>query len=160
MPSKVSDHISTVEDQERGVVFGSFDNVDAWDLGQLFVSVAKERRLAITIDIARGEQCLFHYAMPGTSAHNDVWIQRKKNTVREFAASSYLVGLRYPITDAHTLEDAPWMNSYDFTSSGGGFPIMIRGSGMIGTVAVSGLRHTDDHALVLEVLRQFISGRP
>ncbi|MET4781345.1 heme-degrading domain-containing protein [Glaciihabitans sp. UYNi722] len=156
--SEVSDHISTVEDQERAVVFVSFDNDDAWHLGQRFVSVAQERRLPITIDIARGEQCLFHCAMPGTSAHNDVWIQRKKKTVREFAASSYLVGLRYPITDAHTIEDAPWMNSHDFTSSGGGFPIVIKDSGMLGTVAVSGLRHADDHALVLEVLREFISG--
>jgi len=95
--------------------------------------------------------------LPGTSVHNDVWIERKKRTVREFGASSYLVGLRFPLLDAHALEDAPWMDPRHFAGFGGGFPLTIRGVGVIGTIAVSGLPHQVDHALIVEALTEHLS---
>lgn len=145
--------IADVEQQEKELLFTTFSNDDAWDLGQILVQLAKDRGLGIAIDIARGDQQIFHFALPGSSAHNDKWIDRKKRTVREFAASSYLVGLRFPILDQYVLEEAPWMDARLYSGAGGCFPIAVRGAGIVGTVAVSGLPPIQDHALVVEAIR-------
>ena len=148
--------IAEVAAHEERLQFETFSHENAWMLGARLRERALERGQAITIDIALGEQRLFHCALPGTSAHNDVWIERKKRTVREFGASSYLVGLRFPILDAHVLEQAPWMDPMQFSGHGGGFPLAIRGVGVVGTIAVSGLPHEIDHALIVEVLSEHL----
>ena len=135
------------------MVLDRFDLDDAWDLGYLLREWAVERGLAIAIDVSIGAHRVFHAALPGTSAHNEKWIERKKRTVREFGHSSYLVGLQFPILDApFELETAPWMDPQRYTGSGGGFPIAIRNVGVVGAIAVSGLRHDLDHALIVEAL--------
>jgi len=144
--------IAEVIAHEERLQFTTFSHDDAWMLGARLRDLALSRGQAITIDIALGEQRLFHCALPGTSAHNDVWIERKKRTVREFGASSYLVGLRFPILDNHALEAAPWMDPMQFSGHGGGFPLAIRGVGVVGTIAVSGLPHEIDHGLIVEAL--------
>jgi len=40
----------------------------------------------------------------------------------------------------------------EFAAHGGSFPITIAGSGVIGSVGVSGLPQRDDHELVVEAL--------
>jgi uncharacterized protein (UPF0303 family) len=40
----------------------------------------------------------------------------------------------------------------DFAAHGGSFPIIVRGTGCIGAVTVSGLPQRDDHNLVVEAL--------
>jgi uncharacterized protein (UPF0303 family) len=148
--------IAEVIAQEERLQFTTFSHDDAWMLGSSLRDRALARGQAITIDIALGEQRLFHCALPGTSAHNDVWIERKKRTVREFGASSYLVGLRFPILDSHELEAAPWMDPRQFAGHGGGFPLAIRGVGVVGTIAVSGLPHEIDHGLIVEALSEHL----
>lgn len=148
--------IAEVAEQEARLQFTTFSHDDAWMLGTRLRDLAVERGLAITIDIALGEQRLFHCALPGTAAHNDVWIERKKRTVREFGASSYLVGLRFPLVDRHELESAPWMDPHQFSGHGGGFPLAIRGVGVVGTIAVSGLPHEVDHGLIVEALTEYL----
>jgi len=152
----LDDLIAEVIAQEERLQFTTFHHDDAWMLGARLRDVGIARGHAITIDIARGEQRLFHCALPGTSAHNDVWIERKKRTVREFAASSYLVGLRFPLVDRHELESAPWMDPAQFSGHGGGFPLTIRGVGVVGTIAVSGLPHELDHALIVDALTEHL----
>lgn len=148
--------IAEVIAQEERLQFTEFTHEHAWMLGARLRESALERGQAITIDIALGEQRLFHCSLPGTSAHNDVWIERKKRTVREFGASSYLVGLRFPILDAHVLEKAPWIDPVQFSGHGGGFPLAIRGVGVVGTIAVSGLPHQVDHGLIVEELSEHL----
>ena len=153
--------IARVEEDERRLQFRAFSDEDAFTLGVQMRALAVERTHAIAIDIARGEQRLFHAALPGTSAHNGVWIERKKRTVREWAASSYAVGLRFPLLDApYSLETAPWMDPLSYSGSGGGFPLVVAGAGLIGTVAVSGLRHDLDHAFIVDALERFLGLAP
>ncbi len=143
--------------EEATLVFARFDADTAWRLGNRLRDVAIERGHAIAIDISVGEQLLFFTALPGTVAHNRKWIERKKATVREWSASSYLVGLRFPVVDPpFTLEQAPWMDVARYSGSGGGFPIVIDGVGCVGTIAVSGLRHDLDHALIVDVVTDFL----
>ena len=86
--------IARMEEQEQRLVFPRFDNDDAWRLGNLLAELARARQAPVTIDIRRDGQQLFHLALPGTSADNDAWIQRKVRTVDRYGHSSYLVGWR------------------------------------------------------------------
>ncbi len=147
--------IARIEAQERELVFTRFDNDDAWRLGCLLVELARERDLAVTIDVRRGPQQLFHAALPGTTPDNDSWVERKVRVVERFGASSYLVGLRARakgITFA-AMHDLPLQ---EYAAHGGCFPVRIRDVGVVGTVTVSGLPQADDHALVVEAIRAFL----
>lgn len=143
--------IAEVAAQEERLQFSTFSADDAWMLGSRLRALGVERALAITIDIALGEQRLFHCALPGTSAHNGSWIERKKATVREFGTSSYLVGPRAK-RGGGVFEAQPWIDPLRFAGHGGGFPITIRGTGVVGTIAVSGQPQEVDHALIVEAL--------
>lgn len=143
--------IAEVAAQEERLQFSTFSADDAWMLGSRLRALGVERALAITIDIALGEQRLFHCALPGTSAHNGSWIERKKATVREFGTSSYLVGLLTK-RGGGVFEAQPWIDPLRFAGHGGGFPITIRGTGVVGTIAVSGQPQEVDHALIVEAL--------
>lgn len=44
----------------------------------------------------------------------------------------------------------------EYAAHGGAFPVIVRAVGVVGTVAVSGLPSADDHALVVEVLSEFL----
>ncbi|MCU1515117.1 MAG: hypothetical protein JWO10_2207 [Microbacteriaceae bacterium] len=148
--------IAEIEEQERQLVFTRFSYDDAWQLGSLLVSLAKERSLTVAIDITRGDQQLFHAALPGSSANNDLWIQRKIRTVRMFSTSSFLVGLVEKLKGI-PFEDRPWNDTTLFAAHGGSFPVTVVDTGVVGTVTVSGLPQAEDHALVVEAIRRFLN---
>ena len=141
--------------QEDRLQFDRFGPDTALELGMVLVERARADGLAITIDIAFGEQQLFHAALPGTSADNDAWVQRKNRVVRRFGHSSYLLGCqaRARGVDFNTKF---LLDPAQYGAHGGAFPIILRGSGVVGTVTVSGLPQAEDHALVVEVLEAFL----
>ena len=112
--------IASLEEQERRLVFTRFDNTDAWRLGSAMAAAATERNLPVTIDIRRGGQQLFHAALPGTTAENDSWIERKVNVVNRFAAASYLVGRRLAARGT-ALDEALGVDPRLFAAHGGAF---------------------------------------
>lgn len=152
-----ADLVAALEAQEQRLVFTRFDNTDAWRLGSAMVAAATERSLPITIDIRRHGQQLFHAALPGTTADNDAWIERKVNVVNRFGAASYLVGRRLAARGA-VLDEASGVEPRLFAAHGGAFPVNVRDVGVVGTVTVSGLPQADDHAFVVEVVEAFLGG--
>jgi uncharacterized protein (UPF0303 family) len=147
--------IASLEAQERTLVFTRFDNADAWRLGSAMVAAATERGLPVTIDIRRHGQQLFHAALPGTTAENDAWIERKVNVVNRFAAASYLVGRRLA-AGGRELDEALGVDPRLFAAHGGAVPVRVKDVGVIGTVTVSGLPQADDHAFVTEMIGAFL----
>jgi len=143
--------------QEQRLQFTRFDNDDAWRLGCLLVELARERALAVTIDVRRGEQQLFHCALPGTSADNDAWIERKIRVVRRYGSSSYLVGQKFR-DQGSSFEEKSRLDPDRYAAHGGAFPVLVAGVGLVGTVAVSGLPQLEDHLLVVEALGAFLAG--
>lgn len=148
--------IARVQEQERRLVLPRFTHDDAWALGTLLVGTARERRLPVTVDITRGQQQLFHAALEGTAAHNDVWIARKVATVRELGCSSFLAGLQARAR-GEVFEDAPWIDAARMAGHGGAFPLTVAGVGVVGTLTVSGLPQAEDHALAVEALEAFLA---
>jgi len=149
--------IASLEAQEERLVFTRFDNADAWRLGSAMVAAAAERALPVTIDIRRHGHQLFHAALPGTTAENDSWIERKINVVNRFSAASYLVGRRLA-AEGTALDEALGVEPRRYAAHGGAFPVRIRDVGVVGTVTVSGLPQADDHAFVTEMIGGFLGG--
>lgn len=146
--------ISELISQERSLTLPHFGYDDAYALGGLLVSLARERHAPVAIDIRRGAQQLFHAALPGSSADNDAWIDRKRRVVERYGESSYLVGTRFRAKGT-TFEDSSRLDPDRYAAHGGSFPISVEGAGVIGSVTVSGLPQAEDHALVVEGLEQF-----
>ncbi|MFD5425855.1 heme-degrading domain-containing protein [Streptomyces sp. NPDC127084] len=140
-----------LEAQERRLTLHRFTHDDAWRLGTVLVELARERQAPVTIDIRRGPQQLFHCALPGTSADNDAWIDRKRRVVERYGESSLLVGSRFRARGT-TFEASSRLDPDQYAAHGGSFPVHVDGAGVIGTVTVSGLPQVEDHAMVVEAL--------
>ncbi|MDY0874235.1 heme-degrading domain-containing protein [Dongia rigui] len=143
-------------DQEKRLVFKQFDNDTAIALGLLLVEMAREKSLPVVIDITRSGQQLFHVAMPGSSADNDEWVKRKVATVMRFGHSSYYMG-RSSAAKGVVFTERYHLDPLRYAPQGGCFPIIIAGTGHVGTVAISGLPQADDHALVVAALTKFLA---
>ncbi len=94
---------------------------------------------------------LFYAALPGTTADNGEWARRKANLVARLGRSSYAIGLMLKARNT-TLEEKYSLTPADYISHGGAFPITVVGTGVIGSITVSGLPQRDDHELVVEAL--------
>ncbi|WP_448061370.1 heme-degrading domain-containing protein [Cellulomonas hominis] len=141
--------------QEERLQLPSFDHNDAWALGSQLVQAARERGLPLAISVRLGEQRVFHAALPGTSAENDSWIDRKSRVVDRFGHSSFAVGTDFRARGT-TFEESSGLDPARFAAHGGVFPLVVRGVGKVGTVGVSGLPQADDHAFVVEQLALFL----
>jgi uncharacterized protein (UPF0303 family) len=141
--------------EEEELQFAAFTNDTAWELGQALVEAARRDGLGVTVDIRRGEQQLFHYALPGTAADNDAWIERKNRVVRRFGHSSFYMG-RF---EGEVFAENYLLDPTLYAAHGGAFPVIVRDVGLVGTVAVSGLPQEEDHRLVVSVLREFLASQ-
>jgi uncharacterized protein (UPF0303 family) len=157
MTDDFRDLIGRLEEQEHRLVFDRFDNADAWALGCLLVDLATGRDLPVAVDIRRGTQQLFHAALPGSTADNDAWIERKVRVVQRYGASSYLVGRRLA-AQGQKLDAGMGVDPARYAAHGGAFPIRVPHVGVVGVITVSGLPQADDHALVVEAIEGYLAG--
>ena len=147
-----ADLLNTLAQQEETLQFDRFDSDTALAVGLWIVAEVRKQAKAVTVNITRNGQVLFHYAMSGATPDQADWIRRKNNTVQRFARSSYAMGMSYK-SKGKTFEDVAYLDTMEYAAHGGAFPLMIRGVGMVGTVTVSGLAQADDHALVVAALQ-------
>ncbi|HET8841066.1 MAG TPA: heme-degrading domain-containing protein, partial [Ktedonobacteraceae bacterium] len=118
--------LQKLREQERELQFTSFSNETALEIGLALLKRAVSKNKAVTIDITRYGQQLFHYAMEGTSLDNDEWIKRKTNVVRRFGHSSYYMGV-YLRNSGQTIEEKYLLPESEYAAHGGSFPLIIHG---------------------------------
>jgi uncharacterized protein (UPF0303 family) len=143
--------LDELEAQESRLVFDRFDEQTAWELGVALREAGLAAGLPIAISIRRNGQELFHAALPGASADNDGWLARKSAVVDRYGRSSLRVGEEFRVNGGSFDEDSR-LDVTVFAAHGGAFPILVRGTGCVGTIAVSGLPQLEDHRLVVETL--------
>jgi uncharacterized protein (UPF0303 family) len=144
-------------DQEERLQLTRYEHEDAFRLGMLMVERARADGLPLTVDLTRGQQQLFHVALPGTTPDNDHWVRRKTATVYRFHRSSYYMGVSCRVRGA-SLAERFAVDPAEFAAHGGAFPIRVRGAGLVGTATVSGLPQEEDHRLVVTILERFLAG--
>lgn len=142
--------------EEKELQFKSFNEETAWEIGKRLVERAIRDELPITIDITRGAHQLFHASRPGTSADNDEWVKRKVRLVYRFGHSSFYIG-QYLKSLGKTIEELFLVPESEYAPHGGCFPVIVKGTGMVGTITVSGLAQEDDHRIVVETIREYLN---
>lgn len=142
--------------EEQELQFKSFKEEIAWQIGCQLVERAMNKNLPITIDITRGNHQLFHASLSGTSADNDEWVKRKVRLVYRFGHSSFYMGQLLK-SKGKRIEEAYLISETDYAPHGGCFPVFVKGTGMIGTITVSGLPQEEDHKLVVQAIRTYLA---
>lgn len=142
--------------QEKRLQFDSFDAEAAWAIGTALKAAAEKRGAAVAIDIQLHGHPLFAYAMMGTTPDNLDWIRRKRNVVLRYHRSSYAIGLTHQRNQT-TLQSKSGLDLKDYAPHGGCFPIILAGTGCVGTITVSGLPQREDHELVVSVLQKYLN---
>jgi uncharacterized protein (UPF0303 family) len=150
MPS-IEEDLHTVADQERLLQFDTFSADTAWAIGTALRADAIARQAAMTFEIQIAGRALFACSTFNASASQADWIRRKRNTVMRFGKSSYAVGLQLKL-EGKDFSARHEISLADYAAHGGGFPIVLNGTGLVGTVVSSGLDQRTDHAMVVQAL--------
>lgn len=139
--------------QEDRFQFSAFSRADALKLGLMLHDRAQEYDGGVAIEITINGLSVFRYLPEGTTVDNTLWLARKVNTVRQSGRSS-LHEMANLALAGETLTDRK-LEEREFALCGGGFPLVLRGTGMVGVIAVSGLPHLEDHRLIAETLAEW-----
>lgn len=151
MTTPLDADLRRLAEQEQRLVLPHFDADTAWQVGERLRALARERGVAVAIEIRLVRETVFFHAMPGTAPTNADWARRKRNSVELLQQSSYRIG-RMLEKEGSTLEAKMGLALRDHASHGGAVPVRVRGVGCVGVVTVSGLPQREDHNLVIEVL--------
>ena len=152
----MDDMLKQLLQEEQELQFEKFNEATAWQIGNQLVERSVSEELPVAIDITRGDHQLFHASLSGTSADNDEWIKRKVRLVYRFGHSSFYIGQLLK-SKGKSLEEAHLISESLYAPHGGCFPIIVKGTGMIGTITVSGLPQEEDHKLVVRAIRDFLA---
>jgi uncharacterized protein (UPF0303 family) len=146
-----ADDIALIKKQEATLVLPGFDEAVAFKIGSAIRDRALAENLPIIVDIRTFDRPLFYAAMPGSNASNPDWARRKINVVRRFLKSTYRMVLEQQPPD-RTFKVGEGLDISDYVLAGGGFPVTVKGAGVIGVIAVSGLPEREDHGAVVDAL--------
>ena len=152
----MADVLEQLLQEEQELQFTMFNEDVAWKLGSQLVEQALRRSLPVTIDIMQGSHQLFHASLRGTSADNDEWVKRKVRLVYRFGHSSFYMGHLLK-SKGKSLEQAYLIPESDYAAHGGCFPVLLKNTGMVGTITVSGLPQEEDHKLVVQAIREYLA---
>jgi len=147
--------VDSIAAQEEALIFDTWDEEVAWRIGSRIREWAVAGDWPIVIDIRLFHRPLFFAALPGSTPDNVDWARRKANVVERYHKSTYRVG-RELATKQDTLANRYGLPLRDFADHGGGFPIRLRGTGVIGAIIVSGLAQHEDHMLIVRVLCEIL----
>ena len=142
--------------QEESLAFPHFDHQSAWDLGSAMRARALADQLPVSIVIRLNGRRLFHTTLPGSAAENDAWIERKSAVVDRFGHSSYYIGCKYR-ADGKDFDTDSRLDADQYAAHGGAFPLILRGTGPVGVIAVSGLPQVEDHRFVVTAIGRFLA---
>lgn len=142
-------------EQEEKFQFERFSRRDALNIGLKLIENAEKQAQPVAVEITVNGLVVFRYFMEGSKSESELWLARKRNAVDLMETSS----LRFfaELEDAgETFADRKLdPNEY---AAGGGFPIRLRGTGVIGSICVSGYPdHVDDHQLIINTLAEYFA---
>lgn len=151
----LNDDLALLIRQEETLQFPRFDEENAWQLGSFLYERAAAESWPLVIDVRRFDRPLFYATRPGITSDNCHWVKRKSNTVQRFLRSSYRI--RYQLAlEKKDIAERYFLSPDEYASVGGGFPIIVRGAGVIGSVTVSGLPDRQDHQIIVDALCELL----
>ncbi|MDQ1195372.1 heme-degrading domain-containing protein [Agrobacterium sp. SORGH_AS 787] len=148
--------IESVKAEEAALQIPTFHYAFAWTLGSLIRQKAAEGNHPVAIEVRHGNDVVFATLLPGATIDNFGWARRKCAVVHRFHRSSLRMRLEAE-AKGYDFNAKFGLPVTDYVASGGGFPLILKGGTLVGSVAVSGLPDIEDHAMIVESLREFLS---
>lgn len=138
---------------ERRLQFDDFTNAEGIKLGLALLNAAQTRSLIVAVEVQLiNGLSVFHGALDGAQPLFDEFAARKVRTVVRWQHASLFLSRTLARSGRSFVEEFGIEEGTAYTRFGGGFPIAVRGAGIVGAVSVSGLSEEEDHRLVIETL--------
>lgn len=144
---------ANLEAEEAELRFDQFNRSDALALGLRLIELARDYPEPVAVEITVNGLVVFRHFTDGSLADSELWLDRKRRTVNMFAMSSLRFMYRLEMY-GQTLEDRK-LDPNEYAAGGGGFPIVLRNAGLIGSICVSGMAHTDDHKVIVDAIKSY-----
>ncbi|MFV0493107.1 MAG: heme-binding protein [Pseudorhodobacter sp.] len=109
---------------------------------------------ALAARIVMGRRVVAHLSDAGTGQDNEHFLNLKINTVFNCGHSS-LWWFHHLRTTGRTLAEVTWADPRQVIDMGGGVPLYSNHQ-IAGAIAVSGLAHDADHALIMSAVRSVV----
>ena len=142
--------------EELLLTLPALDVADAVEIGEIAKSFGVMRGLPIAVEVRLGDWIIYHASLPGSTAENQWWIDRKARVV--------LLKHHSTIYERVSAEErgVDWHKEnglLDETHAihGGGLPLITKNEGFVGVLLISGLPQVEDHLLGVEVLTEFLA---
>lgn len=147
----IEQDLARLTEQEAALVFDTFDEGTAFDLGSQVIAAGRKEGVGICILVKLWDREMFYAATPGPTSANYLWSNRKANTVRLTHRSTYRQVLERG--DQPRLFAAEWgVDPAEYVFAGGGVPIVVKGAGVIGAAASSGTNERHEHEAIVAAM--------
>ena len=142
--------------EEKKLSLKSLTLNDAIEIGEIAKTLGLESELPIAVEVRLGDWTIYHASLPGSTAENQWWIDRKARVVllKHHSTMYERVSAEERGVDWHKENNLP-----DETHAihGGGLPLITKNEGFVGVLLISGLPQVEDHLLGVEVLTEFLA---
>jgi uncharacterized protein (UPF0303 family) len=139
--------------EEEELTFTSFSHRDAWNLGTLIVEKSKNNPQPLGLEIYLNGLLIFRYFPDGITRDHEFWLARKHRTVMLREMSS--LRLKY-MAEENGSKIIDWkLDPNDYFLGGGGYPIKIKNTGMIGLILATGTNDIDEHNSIVSAIREY-----
>ena len=142
--------------EEKELVLPSLKVHDAITIGEIGKTIGIQRCLPIAVEVRLDDWIIYHASLPGSTAENQWWIDRKARVVllKHHSTIYERVSAEERGVDWHKEN-----NLLDETHAihGGGLPLITKDEGFVGMLLISGLPQVEDHLLGVEVLTEFLA---
>ena len=142
--------------EELLLTLPKLDVADAMEIGEIAKSFGTQKGLPIAVEVRLGDWIIYHASLPGSTAENQRWIDRKARVVmlKHHSTIYERVSAEERGVDWHKEN-----NLLDETHAihGGGLPLITKSESFVGVLLVSGLPQVEDHLLGVEVLTEFLA---
>ena len=150
------DNHSSYVCHEETYRFPEFNRDDVWELGCDLVESNKDFPKQVAMEIYIGNTQMFRFIPGRCGLQQELWLNKKRNTVLAMGKSSVRVAAEIAMQEKEIQDVIPgFPNGEDYAAVGGGFPLQTKDGVLFGTICVSGLPDTQDHALIVGALDRF-----
>ena len=142
--------------EELLLTLPALDVADAMEIGEIAKSFGTQRSLPIAVEVRLEDCIIYHVSLPGSTAENQWWIDRKARVVllKHHSTMYERVSAEERGIDWHKENG---LLDETHAIHGGGLPLITKNEGFVGVLLISGLPQVEDHLLGVEVLTEFLA---
>lgn len=144
--------VESVLNDEASIASFDWNRDSLIAFGESLVAIGRAKSLPLAVAICYQDVKIFQTFLDGTSNVNELWVQRKINTVNAIAHSTLY--LRAVLDKGAYAELGLNNHIGELAACGGGVPVLKNGK-IEAVLIVSGLPHEDDHSLIIDTFNTF-----